>query len=149
MKNTDKYRVTVENRQTADNMTDTVTESGTGSYRKSGDTCYITYDTGAAKVFIKASPESVRITRKGDSSAETLYRPEKRAYFEYKTAYGSIAMSVFTKAIEIDAAEDGGSIRLRYSLNAGDEDMQNDVKINWEVTTQSVAGSHSDNRHRR
>ena len=133
MKNTDKYRVTVTNRQTAGDMTDTVTESGTGSFRQSGDTCYITYDTGAAKVFIKASPGAVRITRRGDSSSETEYRPGKRAYFEYKTAYGSIAMSVLTKEIEIDAAGDSGSIRLRYSLNAGDEDMQNDVKIDWGI----------------
>ena len=133
MKNTDKYRVTVTNRQTAGDMTDTVTESGTGSFRQSGDTCYITYDTGAAKVFIKALPGAVRITRKGDSSSETVYRPGKRAYFEYKTAYGSIAMSVLTKEIEINAADDRGSIRLIYSLNAGDEDMQNDVKINWGV----------------
>ena len=133
MKNTDKYRVTVTNRQTAGDMTDTVTESGTGSFRQSGDTCYITYDTGAAKVFIKASPGAVRITRKGDSSSETVYRPGKRAYFEYKTAYGSIAMSVLTKEIEIATADDRGSIRLIYSLNAGDEDMQNDVKINWGV----------------
>lgn len=133
MKNIDKYRVTVTNRQTSGDMTDTVTESGTGSFRQSGDTCYITYDTGAAKVFIKASPGTVRITRRGDSSSETEYRPGKRAYFEYKTAYGSIAMSVLTKEIEIDAAGDRGSIRLIYSLNAGDEDMQNDVIIDWEV----------------
>ena len=132
MKNTDKYRVTVTNRQTAGDMTDTVTESGTGSFRRSGDTCYITYDTGAVKVFIKASPGAVRITRRGDSSSEILYRPGKRAYFEYRTAYGSIAMSVFTEAIETDAEGDDGSIRLIYSLNAGDEDMQNDVMIKWE-----------------
>lgn len=133
MKNTDKYRVTVTNRQTAGDTTDTVTESGTGSYRKSGDTCYISYDTGAAKVFIKASPESVRITRRGDSSSETVYRPGRRAYFEYKTAYGSIAMSVLTKETEIKAAENRGSIRLIYSLDAGGEELQNDVRINWEI----------------
>ena len=134
MKNTDRYRITVTNRQTADGSCDTVTETGIGKYRKSGDMHYLTYDTDGTKVFIKAAPDSVTVKRMGASGSEIRYVPRRRTYFEYKTPYGVIAMSVFTRSILTD--EKNGAVRIRYSLYTGDDEMENDVEIKWEVKTE-------------
>lgn len=133
LKNTDKYRVTVTNRQTADGYSDTVTETGTGKYRESGDVCYLTYDTGAAKVYIKAARGTVTVKRMGESGSVMEYIPQRRTYFEYKTPYGAIAMSVYTEALEIDAGN--GRISISYSLDTGEDEMRNDIEIKWEVIT--------------
>ena len=134
MKNTDKYIFTVTNRQTADGHTDTVTETGIGKHRKGGDMLYLTYDTGEAKVFIKASQDTVTVKRMGASGSEMRYVPGRRTYFEYKTPYGVIAMSVFTRSILTD--EKNGAVRICYSLYTGDDEMENDVEIKWEVKTE-------------
>ena len=127
MKATDYYIVTVRNEQSSHDMHDTISETGRGTFRHKDGVCYLTYKTDTAKVLIRASKDEVKIKRTGDAGSEIKYRPGRRSYFEYETAYGSIAMSVYTSSVAIDT--DGGVIQLRYVLETDGDEINNDVTI--------------------
>ncbi|MBQ3426857.1 MAG: DUF1934 domain-containing protein [Clostridia bacterium] len=127
MKATDEYIITVRNEQSANDMCDTVTETGKGTFRSKDGICYLTYRTDSTKVLIRASEDEVRIKRTGDAASEITYRPGRRSYFEYKTAYGTFAMSVFTAFVRTDAKE--GTIRLGYTLETNGDEINNEVTI--------------------
>lgn len=119
------------NRQSDGTGTDTVTETGTGAYRKTGGKCYLSYETDAAKVYIKAQNDSVTVKRTGESDSEIQYVPGRSAELEYKTPYGTFGMRVKTDAVTVDAHS--SVIRLRYRLSGGEDEMVNNVEIKWEV----------------
>lgn len=119
----------MKNEQAADGMCDAVTERGNGTFRESDGALYITYKNDNATVFIKAESDSVSVKRRGESVSDIKYRLGKRSYFEYKTQYGSLAMSVFTKSIAIGEK----SIRLAYTLQTGNDEIMNNILITWEV----------------
>lgn len=127
MKATDEYIVTVINKQSANDLEDTVTETGKGTFRYKDGVCYLTYKTDNAKVLIRASADEVKIKRTGDAASEIKYRPGRRSYFEYKTAYGILAMSVFTNYVGIDA--ENGKIWLCYILETNGDEINNEVTI--------------------
>ena len=132
LNNTNEYRITVVNKQTADGMTDTVTESGLGTYRRSGDTIYITYSTDNIKVLIKAGNGIVNVKRTGDAKSDMRYEQGMRTSFMYRTQFGDIDMSIYTKSIISRADSDGAKISLSYTLEAGGDKLYNNMTITVE-----------------
>lgn len=125
LKNTDDIIITVTNTQTVAGRTDTVTERGRGSCREKRGVCYITYQSGNSRVFIKAERGKVSVKRTGESGADMVYEAGKRTSFNYRTPYGDIAMSVFTEAIDISAE----GISFKYVLGSGADEIENCIEI--------------------
>ncbi len=106
-------------------MTDTITERGKGTYRKSRDARYIKYETDEAKVMIKAEPERVMVRRGGDTGSQMCYELGKWTDFSYKTPYGEMKMSIFTESMNISDY----AIRLVYILDTGIDKIRNNMVI--------------------
>ena len=132
LNNTSGFKITVINKQTADGMTDTVTESGFGTYRKSGDTIYITYSIDNTKVFIKAENDIITVRRTGEAKSDMRYEQGRRTSFMYRTQFGDIDMSIYTKSIISRANSDGAKISLGYTLETGGDKLYNNMMITVE-----------------
>ena len=132
MKNTDGFKITVTNKQKSDDMSDTVTETGGGTYRKSESASYISYTVDNTRVLIKAHGNMISVKRIGDFSYDVKYESGKHTSFDYKTPYGTIGMSVFTERIICSTNENGGEIRLCYTLQTGGDKLYNDTMIKIE-----------------
>ncbi len=124
-KNTDKFTVTVINRQVNNGEIDYIRESGTGSLRIKDDKYYIMYKTDTATVMIRIDGECANVKRTGESSSDMDYRPGKKTAFEYNTPYGVMQMEIFTKNLDYKLDENGGVINIQYELC----DIENNMEI--------------------
>lgn len=122
-KNTDKFIVTVTNRQLLDGDVDCIKESGLGSLRVSGGKYYVMYKTENATVMIKVDGECVNVKRTGDARSDMDYKCGETTYFMYNTPYGAMEMELFTKKLEYSLNSGGGTINLKYSLCGIENDM--------------------------
>lgn len=136
MNNTDGFKITVINKQTADGMNDTVTETGVGTYRKKDDTIYITYSADNTRVFIKAENDVITVKRTGDAKSDIRYELGKRTGFLYRTPFGTIDMSICTESIISRANSDGGKISLSYILETGGDKLYNNMVIKIERSSE-------------
>lgn len=124
-KNTDKFTVTVINRQVNNGDTEYISESGTGSLRVKDGKYYIMYRTDTATVMIRLEGDSANVKRTGESSSDMDYIAGKATHFEYNTAYGTMQMEIFTKRLEYELNATGGVIKLQYELC----DIENNMEI--------------------
>lgn len=124
-KNTDKFTVTVANRQVNNGDTEYISESGTGSLRIKDQKHYIMYKTDTATVMIRLEGDSANVKRTGESSSDMDYIAGKATRFEYNTPYGTMQMEIFTKRLEYELNATGGVIKLQYELC----DIENNMEI--------------------
>ncbi len=124
-----ELRISVLNEQRAEGFSDTVRETSFCSFRRSGDKFYISYKAEGSRVMLKVERASISMKRTGEFGASILYIPGSETEFEYRTPYGSIPMSVFTKHLEYDLNEDGGVIEFGYIMNAGGDELTNMMRI--------------------
>lgn len=127
-KNTDKFTVTVVNRQVNNGETDYIRESGTGSLRVKDGKYYIMYKTDTATVMIRLAGKYANVKRTGESSSDMSYRPSEKTAFEYKTPYGIMQMEIYTKKLEYTLDETGGEINIQYELCDIENNMQISIK---------------------
>lgn len=113
-------------------MSDTVTESGAGTYRKKDNTAYISYSSQDTKVFIKAESGIITVKRTGQSASDMRYEMGKHTSFDYRTPYGTITMSVFTESIICRTHESGGEISLSYIFETSGDKLKNNMIIKIE-----------------
>lgn len=132
LKGTDGFKITVENRQKTDGMSDTVTETGEGTYREADGIAYISYSSGNTRVFIKAQRDMITVKRTGDTKSDMRYELGKHTSFDYRTPYGTIKMGIFTESINRRTNENGGNISLGYTLQAGGDKLYNNMMIKIE-----------------
>lgn len=124
LKNTDKFTVTVKNRQTNGTDTEYITETGIGSMRSSEGKYYIMYKTDTATVMIKLEKNTANVKRTGDTKSEMNYVCGKTTQILYNTPYGKMEMDLFTKSLKYTLDDLGGVINLRYSLCGIENDME-------------------------
>lgn len=124
-KNTDKFIVSVVNRQVNNGETDYIRESGTGSLREKDGRYYLMYKTDTATVMMRIEGDCANVKRTGESSSDMDYKPGKSTAFEYKTPYGTMQMEIFTKKLEYTLDEKGGVIDIKYELC----DIENNMHI--------------------
>ena len=124
-KNTDKYTVSVTNRQINGGDTEYITESGDGSLRISDGKYYIMYRTDTATVMIKIDGDRANVKRTGESRSDMDYCRGKVTQFDYNTPYGTMKLELFTKKLEYKLDKCGGVIKLQYDLC----DIENNMEI--------------------
>lgn len=129
MKNTDLFKIKVTNRQSAEGMSDTITEGGRGTYRRKGGVVYISYTTGNTKVFIKADEKGVSVKRTGENKSDLRYEAGKILDIDYVTPFGTLDMKLYTETVINRLDDNGGKISLRYILETGGDKLYNNMII--------------------
>ena len=127
------YEIEVKNTQTTDGETASVEERAECSLTLRGGKVYIMYKTVSeddivSTTIIISDSETV-IKRSGYASSRMVYREGRETAFSYGTPYGDIPMKLFTSKISSDFTENGGRLRLVYTLNMQGEKYDNDMVI--------------------
>ncbi len=130
--NKGEYKITVRNRQTAEDFSDTVTETAQCRMRVSEGVLHIMYKTEDSSVIITAEDNTLRVKRSGESSSYIVYKAGYTHHFIYNMPFGGIDMTVHTERVRINADADGARIDVKYRLMSGGGEIVNDMKITVE-----------------
>ena len=57
------------------------------------------------------------MNRSGTVTSRMVFRRGKKHHFLYGTPYGTLAMGISTRSIDLDLGEEGGSMALAYDLD--------------------------------
>ncbi len=127
--------ISIKNTQTADDMKESTELISEGRFYKSGDKFYIFYneeeteETVASIVQITVHENKLIMSRKGDFSSKMEYEAGVANDFTYHTPFGDMLMRLKTESLENRLTENGGDIRLCYSLIVNGEELFNDLII--------------------
>lgn len=104
-----------------------------GFYKKNG-AYYITYTEhtasgmGDSRVLLKVKENTVTMRRMGEFNTVIAYIPGEETEFDYKTPFGKMKMKLMTTGIENRLSEEGGELRIFYTL-LSDEKSENTVSV--------------------
>ena len=105
-------------------------------------------DSGMSKsdVQMVLKKDQVTMNRIGEYANTMLFQKNRRYETVYRTPYGEMNMSVFSREVRWIQRDDGGSIHLRYDLSMeGQYTSSNEMHMEYwhkEPGAQSLAGSH-------
>lgn len=80
-------------------------------------------------VMIKVDSDEVTVTRKGDFSSKMPYKNGQTTEFTYRMPYGSIPVTLKTKKIRSEFNDEGGILRLFYSLTMQGESHEHSMTV--------------------
>lgn len=132
-KNTDVFTFYIKNRQIADNETEIIEEKGLGSCRIKNNKIYLIYkteyDEEMQTTTVITDMDSVHIKRSGSVKSDIRYVLGKKTFSKYYMPYGVIDMEVKTERILNELSEDGGRLRIVYTLEMQSVSYLNDIEI--------------------
>ena len=132
-KNTDLFNIEVTNHQTIDTTKDEICERAQGSLYIKDNKTYIIYkltsDEGETSVIVTVGKDNVTVKRTGSVSSKMIFDKNKKTYLKYNTMYGSIDTVIDTQKIVNAITQDGGKLRLVYTLTMQGAKMYNDMVI--------------------
>lgn len=103
-----------------------------GFYIKDGS-FYITYcesaDMGKTRVLLKVSEKCVTVRRMGEFKSVMNCAEGETTDFCYRTPFGEMNMRINTSEINNALSENGGVLKLLYTLFAGDESIENSITV--------------------
>ncbi len=126
------FRISVVNRQSGTDLSDTIEETAECSYRCAEGRFYITYGSGGSKVMLRFADGTAELRRTGGFGSKMVYIPGRETEFDYRTPYGSIAMKIKTDCVRYSLDENGGIAELEYLLYAGGDKISNKMTIRIE-----------------
>ena len=132
----ENYMISIVGKQQVDGETGEIRIDTLGSYVKKGDHWYIAYkeydedDPNRYQTSILKIESGEKVTLMRDNSATRLILEKgKRHLCQYDTGYGSLMVGVFTSSFESTLTEQGGSLRVRYTL-----DINSSLSSNNEIS---------------
>ena len=132
-KNTNLFNIEVINHQTIDDTKDEIFERAQGSLYIKDNKTYIIYkltsDEGETSVVVTVKKDIVTVKRTGSVSSKMIFDKNKKTQLKYNTMYGSIDTVIDTQKIVNAITEDGGKLRLVYTLTMQGAKMYNDMVI--------------------
>lgn len=133
MKNIDKFCIEVRNKQVIDGENGVVEETAGGSYDRRNGKVYIRYKTleeGAeTSTTIIAGDDTVTIKRTGAVSSVMVYKRGEKTNFIYRMPYGSVNMEIYTEKLIAAFDENGGTLKICYTLSAQGAKYSNNTLI--------------------
>lgn len=105
-----------------------------GFYRKNG-AYYVTYnehiETGLrnTRTFLKISQNGVTMRKMGEFRTVVSYEEGKITEFDYETPFGKLNMKIKTTKIVDKLSQNGGTLKIFYTLLAGVEDVENEITL--------------------
>ncbi len=123
-KDKNPYMISIVGEQKVDNQDDRIEVLTEGKYMVKNDHQLIFYkeyqENLPDKFFnnvIRVENEKVTITRRGETSSQLLLEKGKRHQCMYQTVAGTLSIGVFTKTLNNNLNENGGSLEVVYTLD--------------------------------
>lgn len=69
------------------------------------------------EILLLMEPHQVTMTRLGDFGTSMVFMKDRRFEGVYHTPYGDMGMALFATQVDVDIAEDHGSVYLEYQLD--------------------------------
>lgn len=121
----ENHLIQICNKQTIDGTTDEICLTTMGTYTEKNGYRYIIYqeydpDTGkpAQTSTLKiTSDNAITLMRNNAHRTNLILEQGKRHFCQYGTQFGSMMLGVFTKAVNIDLTDRGGSLQAIYTLD--------------------------------
>ena len=131
-KNTD-FKIKVLNKQTIDSSVDEIKEEATGIFSIRNSKAYILYKTTEENIetttTVTVDGDVVSVKRSGSTASVIVLDRKKKTKFKYNTMYGVIDVIADTKKIVNALTEEGGKLRLVYTLIMQGAKIENDMEI--------------------
>lgn len=110
--------------------TQTVTVNTVGQMHWENEVCQLFYDEtdedgDVTQTRIRIEPDSVTIHRTGKTGSCLTIRPGERYLSQYDMAFGSFCVGISGKTVHSAMDENGGLVRLEYSVDADSEFLSN------------------------
>ena len=119
-----KYLITIAGSQTSGGVTETISLSTYGEYKRSDGKDYITYadidSKGAMKDVTTLTIDGglwATLEKTGSSNTQLVMEKGRRHICHYDTAVGNLMVGIKTDIIENQLTDDGGHLVLGYSLD--------------------------------
>ena len=123
-KDRERYLISILGEQKLDGETDKVEVLTAGNFIKKKDHFYIgykEYDEDNPDTFynnlIKVEGDTVTINRKGPMRSQLMLQKGRRHHCIYQTIAGDLNIGVFTKTLNNNLTEKGGSLEVSYTLD--------------------------------
>ena len=120
----ERYLISILGEQTLDGETDKIEVLTSGNFMKRKDHFYIgykEYDEDDPETcydnLIKVEGDVVTINRKGPTRSQLMLEKGKRHQCIYRTVAGDLNIGVFTRTLNNDLHERGGSLEVSYTLD--------------------------------
>ncbi len=120
----ERYLISILGEQTLDGETDKIEVLTSGNFMKRKDHFYIgykEYDEDDPETcydnLIKVEGDVVSINRKGPTRSQLMLEKGKRHQCIYRTVAGDLNIGVFTRTLNNDLHERGGSLEVSYTLD--------------------------------
>ena len=79
--------------------------------------------------------KEVVLEREGTTTTKMCFNREEPSVSMYKTPYGILELSINTKSLEVEMDEDGGELKIDYSLAIAGQ-VPVDTKLSLKIKTQ-------------
>ena len=118
-----KFIFSVSSKISVDGETNGIELTTTGNYCRVNGKWVMMYEESLdgspekIRTVIRATDDSVSITRNGDTSSRMVMKLYERNMCHYNTEYGAIMMGVYCTDIKTDLNEAGGTIYMSYTLD--------------------------------
>lgn len=118
-----KFIFSVSSKISVDGETNGIELTTTGNYCRINGKWVMMYEESLdgspekIRTVIRATDDSVSITRNGDTSSRMVMKLYERNMCHYNTEYGAIMMGVYCTDIKTDLNEAGGTIYMSYTLD--------------------------------
>lgn len=130
------YMISIVGKQQIDGETGEIRIDTLGSYVKKGDHWYIAYkeyDEDAPNRYqtsiLKVEKNDKMTLMRDNSATRLILEKGKRHLCQYDTGYGQLMVGVFTSSFSSHLDEQGGSLRVRYTL-----DINSSLSSNNEIS---------------
>ena len=127
------FKIRTKNRQTIDGEHDTVEECAEGRVCLKGGKKYIIYkvktENGENSVIITVSDGRVTVKRSGAVSSSMVFDRNRKTQTVYRMPYGNLNMEITTDKIVDAMTEDGGRLRIVYTMMMQGQKFCNDIEI--------------------
>ncbi len=120
------YLIKIVGKQEVEGETDVIEVETTASYEQKDGVKYISYteyiedEDGQSEkeTLVKIDSDTlVTIIRTGEFQSQLMLELDRQHQCYYSTPFGEMLIKVYTGAMEIELDEDGGHVRVQYSLN--------------------------------
>lgn len=134
LKNTDNtYIIDVKNIQTIDGRTEEISETARGKYYERGGKKYILYKSSHEgenySSTVIADVNEVTIRRTGGVKSHMVFNTSKKTSSVYYMPYGNINIEIETNKLLDELTENGGTLKIVYTLVIDGERYYNDMTI--------------------
>lgn len=131
--NENNVNIKVINKQKNQNGLDKIEILTEGKFHINNDKFYImykhNYEDAVDSYMIKVDREIVTIKRSGVFSSNIVLNKDIEHSFLYHMPYGDLAMVAKTEFVGVFLGENGGELKLRYTLNVQGDRLHNDMSI--------------------